>query len=273
MSPRTCPTSRSARVSVGSIVVPTPMSPPGTAYWSSFCSAKSETIREKIGLHVTFPSASFFTIPGRTSISWPTFSTPCRMLPPATPPLMSSTSAPGLFTSNDRITIICGGEVKSRIGTGIFLTMYSHTTSMLYLSWAEMGTTGAPSAMVPWMNRWMSSNWFCPDASLIRSILFCRMMMCCRRMISTAARCSEVWGCGHDSFAAMSSSAPSITAAPLSIVAMRMSWPGQSTNDTCRSSSISLSSKPGTSHRGLSSFPLPYARYVSGRGQAWSLHL
>ena len=27
--------------------------------------------------------------------------------------------------------------------------MYSHTTSILYLSWADMGMTGAPSATVP----------------------------------------------------------------------------------------------------------------------------
>lgn len=43
----------------------------------------------------------------------------------------------------------CGGEMKSRLGTGIFLTRYSHTASMLYLSCAEMGTMGAPSAIVP----------------------------------------------------------------------------------------------------------------------------
>ena len=42
-----------------------------------------------------------------------------------------------------------GAEMKSRTGTGIFLQMYSQITSMLYFSWAEMGTTGAPSAMVP----------------------------------------------------------------------------------------------------------------------------
>ena len=35
------------------------------------------------------------------------------MEPPATPPWRSSTSEPGLFTSNDRMTIICGGDVKS----------------------------------------------------------------------------------------------------------------------------------------------------------------
>ena len=31
----------------------------------------------------------------------------------------------------------------------------------------------------------------------------------------------------------INSSAASMTAAPFSIVAMRISWPGQSTNDTC----------------------------------------
>jgi hypothetical protein len=35
------------------------------------------------------------------------------------------------------------------MGTGIFLTMYSLTESMLYRSWAEIGTTGAESATVP----------------------------------------------------------------------------------------------------------------------------
>jgi len=40
----------------------------------------------------------------------------CRMEPPATPPWRSSTSDPGLFTSNDRMTIICGGDVKSLCG-------------------------------------------------------------------------------------------------------------------------------------------------------------
>mmetsp|Transcript_13089 Transcript_13089/g.31742 ORF Transcript_13089/g.31742 Transcript_13089/m.31742 type:complete len:363 (+) Transcript_13089:311-1399(+) len=251
-SPSTWPTSRSARVSVGSTVVPTPMSPPGTAYCSWFCSAKSDTIRLLMGVHLIFPSASLLTIPGRTSTSWPILSTPCRIDPPATPPWISSTSAPGLLTSKERMTIILAGDVKSRLGTGIFLQMYSHTTSMLYLSCAEMGITGAPSAMVPWMNLQMASYWFAAAFSCTRSILFWRMMMCCSRMISTAARCSEVCGCGHDSFPAMSSSAPSITAAPLSIVAMRMSCPGQSTNDTCRTSFIFLSSNPGTVQSGES---------------------
>lgn len=42
-----------------------------------------------------------------------------------------------------------GSEVKSLMGTGIFLTMYSHTTSMLYFNCAEIGMIGAPSATVP----------------------------------------------------------------------------------------------------------------------------
>jgi hypothetical protein len=37
---------------------------------------------------------------------------------------MSSTSAPGLFTSKDRMTIMWHGETKSRTGTGIFFMMY-----------------------------------------------------------------------------------------------------------------------------------------------------
>ena len=47
-----------------------PISPPGTANWRSFCSANSDTIREKIARHWSFPSLSLDTIPGRTSISW-----------------------------------------------------------------------------------------------------------------------------------------------------------------------------------------------------------
>ena len=186
--------------------------------------------------------------------------------------MSSSTSLPGLFTSNDRMTIICGGDVKSLTGTGIFFTMYSQTASMLYLSCAEIGTIGADSAIVPWMNRVMDSCWFNAAASVTRSTLFCRMIICCSRMISTAARCSDVWGCGHGSLAAINSSAPSMTAAPLSIVAMRISCPGQSTNDTCLNSSILASSKPGTSHCGESSFDEPYARYLAGRGHFGSAH-
>lgn len=78
-----------------------------------------------------------------------TLRTPFKILPPATPPFRSSTSHPGLFTSNDRMMISLGSDIKSLIGMGILLTRYSAITSMLYLSWAEMGITGAPSATVP----------------------------------------------------------------------------------------------------------------------------
>lgn len=47
------------------------------------------------------------------------------------------------------MTVNRGSALKSRMGTGIFLTMYSLTESMLYRSWAEIGTTGAESATVP----------------------------------------------------------------------------------------------------------------------------
>ena len=47
------------------------------------------------------------------------------------------------------LPINLGSEVKSLLGTGIFLTMYSHITSMLYFSWADTGIIGAPSAIVP----------------------------------------------------------------------------------------------------------------------------
>lgn len=65
-APRTCPTKRSALQSVGSILVPTPISPPGTANCSSFCSVYKETILLNIGLHVNLPSESLLTRPGRT---------------------------------------------------------------------------------------------------------------------------------------------------------------------------------------------------------------
>mmetsp|Transcript_19488 Transcript_19488/g.54209 ORF Transcript_19488/g.54209 Transcript_19488/m.54209 type:complete len:200 (-) Transcript_19488:609-1208(-) len=199
------------------------MSPPGTAYSSSLFSAKREMMRERMGVHDILPSWSFLTMPGRISISAFLRSTPHRMEPPATPPLRSTTSSPGLFTSKERMMIMRGSDVKSRVGTGIFLAMYSATTSMLYRSWAEMGMMGDFSATVPSMKALMSSYCCSAACSLTKSILFCRMMMFCSFMISTAARCSAVCGCGHDSLPATSRRAASITAAPLSIVAMRMS--------------------------------------------------
>mmetsp|Transcript_7758 Transcript_7758/g.23697 ORF Transcript_7758/g.23697 Transcript_7758/m.23697 type:complete len:223 (+) Transcript_7758:954-1622(+) len=191
-----------------------------------------------MGVQETAPvAASFLTMPGRTSISSPTRRTPWRMEPPATPPLSFSTSSPGLLTSKERMTMRRGTEVKSRFGTGIAAAMYSQTQSTLYLRTAEMGMTGAASATVPATNLRICSCWASAASGLTRSTLFWRMRMFSSRMISTAARCSEVCGCGHGSFPATRSRAASITAAPFSIVAIRMSCPGQSTNETCRTSS------------------------------------
>lgn len=66
-----------------------------------------------------------------------------------------------LLTARPVLGPTCGGEMKSRTGTGIFFTRYSHTASTLYLSCAEMGTTGAPSAMVPcgWGGGGHASRW------------------------------------------------------------------------------------------------------------------
>jgi hypothetical protein len=77
-------------------------------------------------LHLFLPCASFVTIPGRISTSWPSRRTPVRIEPPATPPLRSSTSAPGLLTSNERMTISRGSEVKSRNRRN-FCRMYGKT--------------------------------------------------------------------------------------------------------------------------------------------------
>jgi len=52
-------------------------------------------------------------------------------------------------------------------------------------------------------------------------------------IISTAAKCSEVYGYGQDILPAINKSAASMTAAPVSIVAIRISCPGQSTKDIC----------------------------------------
>mmetsp|Transcript_87480 Transcript_87480/g.245617 ORF Transcript_87480/g.245617 Transcript_87480/m.245617 type:complete len:244 (+) Transcript_87480:546-1277(+) len=234
--PITWPTRRSPRVSVGSILVPTPIKPPGTANCNELCSAAKDMILERIGLQITVPAESLPTTPGRISISSPTFKTPLRMEPPATPPLSCSTSSPGLFTSNERIMIITGFEVKSRGGMGTMVQRYSHRTSTLYFNTALIGMIGELSAAVPATNLLISSCCASACCLVMSSTLFCKMMMCFKRMISTAARCSDVCGCGQASLPATRRRAASITAAPFNIVAMRMSWPGQSTKDTCLTS-------------------------------------
>ena len=56
-------------------------------------------------------------------------------------------------------------------------------------------------------------------------------------MHSTAAKCSIVCGWGQILFDAINNKAAIITAAPFSIVSIRISWPGQSTNEICLNNS------------------------------------
>ena len=53
--------------------------------------------------------------------------------------------------TKSNLPISRGADVKSLTGTGIFLAMYSQTTSILYLICAEIGIIGAFSAIVPEM--------------------------------------------------------------------------------------------------------------------------
>jgi len=57
-------------------------------------------------------------------------------------------------------------------------------------------------------------------------------MMFLTPMISRAMRCSFVCGCGHSSFAVIKRSAPSMIAAPESMVAINVSCPGASMKET-----------------------------------------
>ena len=51
--------------------------------------------------------------------------------------------------------------------------------------------------------------------------------------MSTAIKCSRVYGWGYGMLPATRRRAASMTAAPASIVAISVSWPGQSTKETC----------------------------------------
>ena len=68
----------------------------------------------------------------------------------------------------------------------------------------------------------------------------------------------------------MSSKHASITAAPVNIVAINISCPGQSTKLTCLYKIIYL---PQTSQLKLSSFSLPKLLKQAGGGQPWHLNI
>lgn len=95
-----------------------------------------------------------------------------------------------------------GGEMKSLTGIGI-LVKYSTTTSTLYFNCAETGIIGEFWALVPCVNLLIWSNCVGAVLSFITiSILFCTIIIFFKFIFSTAARCSDVWGCGQGSFAA-----------------------------------------------------------------------
>lgn len=56
--------------------------------------------------------------------------------------------------------------------------------------------------------------------------------------MTNATKCSYVYGYGHGILAATINKALSITAAPVNIVDIKISCPGQSTNEICLSNVI-----------------------------------
>ena len=74
-------------------------------------------------------------------------------------------------------------------------------------------------------------------------------------IITKATKCSYVYGCGQGIFDATNNKAQSITAAPVNIVDIRISCPGQSTKDTCLTNYITESQ---VGHLAPSSLSLPY---------------
>ena len=63
-------------------------------------------------------------------------------------------------------------------------------------------------------------------------------MIFLRFIISTAAKCSNVYGYGQSISADINNRAASMTAAPVNIVAIKISCPGQSTKEICLKRSI-----------------------------------
>ncbi len=121
--------------------------------------------------------------------------------------MRSDQVVPGRLMSKLRATSISASASGSRSGVGISSSMAWMRTSMLTSCWAL--------------------------------ILFCATTMLSMPMMSSAIRCSSVCACGTGSLAEMTSTAPSMIAAPESIVAINVSWPGASTKETVRSGSLS----------------------------------
>ena len=153
------------------------------------------------------------------------------------PPLSVLTGVPGLLMSKLRATRSLGGFAGSRCGVGIRSSTAWMSASRFTFCCAETGMTGAPSATLPLRKAWICA-WFCCACSwLTRSTLFWTTTMFLIPEISSTVRCSRVCGCGQGSFAPITKRAPSITAAPASMVVIRVSCPGASTTEIVRSRS------------------------------------
>ena len=113
--------------------------------------------------------------------------------------------------------------------------------------WAEIGMIGASAAIVLERKLFIASWFFFAPSESTLSILFWTMTIFFIPSIWRASMCSLVWGIGTGSFAAMTSIAPSISAAPASMFVIKLSWPGASTKLTVRRSCVSW---PQTGHVG-----------------------
>ena len=67
--------------------------------------------------------------------------------PPTMPPVSSSTSAPGLFTSNDQITVNCVSEENPHGDRDVIFDVLVHGVDVV-LDWVGIGTMGDDSATV-----------------------------------------------------------------------------------------------------------------------------
>ena len=216
-----------------------------------------------IGWHLIWFSLRI-NYPGLISTSSPTLKKPHIIDPPTTPPFNDSALSPGLLTSKDLMIIILGGMLNYLYGTGKYSQIYWIIHSILYFNCADIGIIGAFSAIVPLTNYLISSKFLLAALDIIWrntfsslkmiSTLFCTMMTYVNFMMTKATRCSFVYGCGHVILDATSNNAQSMIDAPVSIVDIKISCPGQSTKDTCLMRFI-ISSQVG--HFGLSSLSLP----------------
>ena len=89
-------------------------------------------------------------LPGATSISSPTFSLPCRRVPPITPPLRSLGAVPGELMSKERATCMTGAALRFLLaGSTMAFSIASMRRSMFTPRLAETRMIGAFSTTVP----------------------------------------------------------------------------------------------------------------------------